>query len=378
MIGDCLMYYFDNNSTTKVDIDVLNEMLPFFSEYYGNASSIHKLGQISKKKMEESREKIANILNCSPNEIYFTSSGSESNNTIIKGIMKASGKKHLITSKIEHSSILNTCKFLESEGYKVTYLNVDEFGVIDLKELEESINDDTALVSIMFANNEIGTIEPIKQIASICEQKNVLFHTDAVQAIGSIDIDLRDLNIDSMTISSHKIYGPKGASILYVKNKVKFNSLINGGYQEQNKRAGTENIAAIVGMGKALELNYQNRNEKNKYVKELRDYFELKLKEEIINIKINGNLQNRLLGTSNVTIKGFDAATLLIALDMRNICISTGSACLSRSILPSHVLKAIGLDDNDIKSSIRVSFGKYNTKEEIDYLIMSIKEIVGK
>lgn len=373
------MYYFDNNATTKIDDEVLSEMLPYFKDYYGNASSIYKLGQISKNKIEDIREKISNILNCKPSEIYFTSGGSESNNLAIKGIMSAntSNGKHLITSVIEHPSILNTCKELEDDGYEVTYISVDKNGIIDLEELKNSIREDTVLVSIMFANNEIGTIEPIKEIADICKEKGVIFHTDAVQAISYINIDVKDLNIDSLTISSHKFYGPKGTSVLYVRSGVRFNPLINGGHQERNKRAGTENIPAIVGMGKALELNHNNSDKYN-YVKELRDYFESEIKKVIPSVKINRDINNRLPNTSNITINGVDADTLIIALDMKGISISSGSACTSGSIEPSHVLKALSLSDKECKSSIRVSFGKYNAKEEVDYLVKSISEVVGK
>lgn len=371
--------YFDNNATTKVDDEVLKEMIPYFKEYYGNASSIYKLGQKSKNKIEEVREKISNILNCNPNEIYFTSGGSESNNLALKGIMSAnkSKGKHLITSMIEHPSILNTCKSLEKEGYEVTYLSVNEKGIVNLNELENSIREDTVLVSIMFANNEIGTIEPIKEIAAICKSKGVIFHTDAVQAIGNIRIDLSELNIDSLSLSSHKFYGPKGVGVLYIKNGVRFNSLIDGGHQEMNKRAGTENVPAIVGMGKAIELIFNNLDEKNDYVKSLRDYFESEIKKILPNIRINGDLGNRLPGTSNITIKGISSDTLVISLDMKDICISSGSACTSGSIEPSHVLEAIGLKREDAKSSIRISIGKYNTKEEIDYLIKTLSEVVG-
>lgn len=371
--------YFDNNATTKVDDEVLKEMIPYFKEYYGNASSIYKLGQKSKNKIEEVREKISSILKCNLNEIYFTSGGSESNNLALKGIMSAnkSKGKHLITSMIEHPSILNTCKSLENEGYEVTYLNVDDKGVVNLNELENSIREDTVLVSIMFTNNEIGTIEPIKEIAAICKSKGVIFHTDAVQAIGNISVDVNELNIDSLSLSSHKFYGPKGIGVLYVKSKVRFNSLIDGGHQEMNKRAGTENVPAIVGMGKAIELIFSNLDEKNDYVKSLRDYFESEIKKVLPNIKINGDLNNRLPGTSNITIKGISSDTVVISLDMKDICISSGSACTSGSIEPSHVLEAIGLKREDAKSSIRISIGKYNTKEEIDYLIKTLSEVVG-
>lgn len=370
-----MKYYFDNSATTKVDNKVLDSMLPYFKEFYGNASSIYKLGQVSKNKIEEVREDISKIFNCKPDEIYFTSGGSESNNLALKGIMEANSNKgkHLITSCIEHPSVLNTCKYLESIGYEVTYISVDKNGIIDLEELKNSIREDTVLVSIMYANNEIGTIEPIEEISKICKENNVLLHTDAVQAIGNINIDLNC--IDSLSLSAHKFYGPKGIGLLYIKKGILFNSIINGGHQEQNKRAGTENVPNIVGMGKALELIYNNLDEKNNYIRKLRDYFENEIKKVIPNVKINGT--SRLPGVSNITIRGIENDTLVIALDMKDICISSGSACTSGSIEPSHVLKAIGLSEKDSKSSIRISIGKNNTKEEIDYLIKNIKDIIG-
>jgi cysteine desulfurase len=369
-----MKYYFDNCATTRVDDKVLEVMLPYFKEFYGNASSIYKLGQISKYKIEEARENISNILGCNPDEIYFTSGGSESNNLALKGIMEANKDKgkHLITSVIEHPSILNTCKYLESIGYDVTYINVDSNGIIDLEELKNSIRKDTVLVSIMSANNEIGTIEPIEEISKICKENNIILHTDAVQAIGNIKINLSD--IDSLSLSSHKFYGPKGIGILYVKKGTLFNPIINGGHQEQNKRAGTENVPYIIGMSYALELIYSNLDEKNKYVSDLRDYFEKEIKKVIPCVIING--KNRLPGVSNITIPDIENDTLIIALDMRGIAISAGSACTSGSIETSHVLKSIGLSDKESKSTIRISFGKYNTKEEIDYLVSSIKEVV--
>ena len=369
-----MKYYFDSSATTRVDDKVLEAMLPYFKEFYGNASSIYKLGQVSKNKIEEIREDISKILGCNPDEIYFTSGGSEANNLALKGIMEANKAKgkHLVTSVIEHPSILNTCKYLESIGYEVTYINVDSSGIINLDELKNSIREDTVLVSIMSANNEIGTIEPINEISKICKEKNVIFHTDATQAIGNIKIDVS--NIDSLSLSGHKFYGPKGIGLLYVRKGIKFNPIISGGHQEQNKRAGTENVPNIVGMGEALKLIYSNLDQKNSHIKDLRDYFESEIKKVIPNVKINGT--NRLPGVSNITIPGIENDTMVIGLDMKDICISSGSACTSGSVEPSHVLKAIGLDEKEAKSSIRISIGKYNTKEEIDYLVKSIKEVV--
>lgn len=369
-----MKYYFDNAATTKVDDEVLDSMLPYFNKFYGNASSVYKLGQISKNKIEEVRENISKILNCRPDEIYFTSGGSESNNLALKGIMEANSNKgkHLITSVIEHPSILNTAKYLESIGYEVTYINVDNNGQVDLEELKNGIRKDTVLVSVMYANNEIGTIQNIDEISKICKEKGVILHTDAVQAIGNIKIDLS--NIGALSLSSHKFYGPKGIGLLYIKKGTVFNPIINGGHQEQNKRAGTENIPNIVGMGEALKLVYNSIDSKNNYISNLKNYFESEIKKVIPNVRVNG--KNRLPGISNITIPGIKNDTLVIALDMMDISISAGSACTSGSIEPSHVLKAIGLNENECKSSIRISIGKYNTKEEIDYLIKSIKEVV--
>ena len=263
--------YFDNAATTRLDDEVLQEMLPYLKENYGNASSIYKLGRESRKAVEESREKISKVLNCKPNEIYFTAGGSESDNTAIKGIAKANKKKgnHIITSKIEHPAVLETCKQLEKEGFEITYISVDENGIVDLEELKKSIKPTTILITIMFANNEIGTIQPIEEIGEIAKESNIYFHTDAVQAVGNAKIDVQKLNIDSLSLSGHKIYGPKGIGALYVKTGVKFEKFIDGGHHERNKRAGTENVAGIVGIGKSIELAYENLNEHNKKIKEL-------------------------------------------------------------------------------------------------------------
>lgn len=372
--------YFDNAATTALDSDVLESMIPYLKENYGNASSIYKLGKVSRKAIEDSREKIAKILNCRKEEIFFTSGGSESDNTAIKGIAHAYKNKgnHIITSKIEHPAVLETCKVLEKEGYEITYLNVDSNGRINLKELEDSIKDTTILITIMFANNEIGTIEPIKEIGEIAKKHNVIFHTDAVQAVGSIKIDTEELNIDSLSLSGHKFYGPKGIGVLYVKNGIKFQKLIDGGHQEKNKRAGTENTASIVGIANALELAYENLDKHNKTIKELRDYYESQVKERIPYIKINGDINNRLPGNSNISFRFIEGEGLLLNLDLKGICASSGSACTSGSLDPSHVLLAIGLPHEIAHGSLRISIGKYNTKEEVDYLINNLVEIVNK
>ena len=372
--------YFDNAATTKLDGDVLNDMMPYLTDNYGYASSIYKLGKTSRKAVEEAREKVANILNCKPNEIYFTAGGSESDNTAIKGIARANKSKgnHIITSKIEHPAVLDSCHDLEKEGFEVSYISVDENGTIDLEELKKEIKPTTILISVMTANNEIGTIQPIKEIGQIAHEHNIYFHTDAVQAIGNIKIDVNEMNIDSLSLSGHKFYGPKGIGALYVKNGVSFNKYISGGHQERNKRAGTENVAGIVGLAGAMERAYKELEEHNKKISELRDYYESSILEKIPYVKVNGNVKNRLPGNSNISFRYIEGEGLLLNLDLKGICASSGSACTSGSLDPSHVLLAIGLPHEIAHGSLRISIGKYNTKEEIDYLIDSLVEIVSK
>ena len=372
--------YLDNSATTKTDENVIKEMLPYLTENYGNASSIYKLGRESKKAIEESREKIAKVLNCKPSEIYFTAGGSESDNTAIKGIARANKNKgnHIITSKIEHPAVLESCKELEKEGFEVSYISVDKNGILDLNELKKSIKKETVLITVMFANNEIGTIQPIEEIGKIAKENKIYFHTDAVQAVGSVKIDVEKLNIDSLSLSGHKFYGPKGIGALYIKTGMKFEKFISGGHQERNKRAGTENVAGIIGMGKAIELVYENLDKNNKIIKKLRDYYVEQVKEKIPYIKINGDMEKRLPGNSNISFRFIEGESLLLNLDLKGICASSGSACTSGSLDPSHVLLAIGLPHEIAHGSLRISIGKYNTKEEIDYLIKNLVEIVNR
>ena len=372
--------YFDNSATTKTDEKVLESMMPYLSENYGNPSSIYKIGRENKKAVEESREKIAKILNCKPEEIYFTAGGSESDNTAIKGIARAYKNKgnHIITSKIEHPAVLETCKQLEKEGFEVTYIGVDENGILNLEELKNAIRPSTILISVMFANNEIGTIQPIYEIGKIAKENGVFFHTDAVQAVGSLRIDVQELNIDSLSLSGHKFYGPKGIGALYVRTGVKFEKFISGGHQERNKRAGTENVAGIVGIGKAIEIAYDNLEEHNKRIRELRDYYVKEVEQKIPYIKINGDLERRLPGNSNISFRFIEGEGLLLNLDLKGICASSGSACTSGSLDPSHVLLAIGLPHEIAHGSLRISIGKYNTKEEVDYLVENLVEIVTR
>ena len=374
------MIYFDNAATTKLDDEVLKEMMPYLTNMYGNASAIYELGRESRKAIEDAREKVAKVLNCEVGEVYFTSCGSESDNTAIKEIARANKKNgnHIITSKIEHPAVIETCEQLKKEGFEITYIGVDEKGIVDLEEIKRAIKPTTILISIMFANNEIGTVEPIKEIGKIAKEHEIVFHTDAVQAVGNVRIDVEDMNIDSLSLSGHKFYGPKGVWVLYVKRGIEFHSFINGGHQERNKRAGTENVAGIVGIGKAIELAYQNLDEHNKKITELRDYFVNQITAKIPKVKINGDMINRLPGNANISFEGVDAEGLLLNLDLKKICASSGSACSAGSLEPSRVLLAIGLEKEIAKSSLRVTIGKYNTKKEVDYLIESLEEIVAR
>ncbi len=372
--------YFDHAATTNVKEEVVKEMLPYFSIEYGNASSLYSLGRTSKKAIEEARKRVAKALHAKPKEIYFTSCGSEADNLALKGIAyqyKNKGK-HIITSKIEHPAILETCKTLEKQGYEITYLNVDENGFISLSELEFSIREDTILISIMFANNEIGTIQPIEQIGQIAKKHNVLFHTDSVQAVGNVKIDVEAMNIDLLSMSAHKFYGPKGVGALYVREGVEFERIQDGGHQEKNKRAGTENVAGIVGLGKAIELANENLEKYEEKLTTLRDYYFSQIEEKISNYKINGDKEKRLPGNTNISFEGIHGEELLLKLDEKGICASAGSACSSGTPSPSHVLLAIGLKPELAYGSLRITLGEENTKEDIDFLIEQLAEIIPK
>lgn len=372
--------YFDHAATTAVREDVLKEMLPYFNLNFGNASSIYSLGRHNRKIIENAREKVAKAINAKTKEIYFTGCGSESDNLAIKGVAYANKDKgnHIITTKIEHPAVLNTCKTLEKQGFKVTYLNVNENGFISLDELKNSIINETILISVMFANNEIGTIQPIREIGKIAKSHNIYFHTDAVQAVGNVRIDVQELNIDLLSMSAHKFYGPKGVGALYVRDGVDFERVLDGGHQERNKRSGTENVPGIVGIGKAIDMIYKNFDEYNDKLKLLRDYYFSEVEKRIDNIKINGDRENRLPGNANISFKGVDAEELLLYLDARGICASAGSACATGSSSPSHVLVAIGLGEELANSSLRVTFGIDNSKEDVDFLVNALVEIVEK
>ena len=370
--------YFDNAATTPVREEVIKEMIPYFGVEYGNASTMYSIGRNARRAMNHSRKQVAEAINCDINEIYFTSCGSESDNLAIKGFAWANKDKgnHIITSKIEHHAVLDACKTLEKQGFKVTYLNVDNKGIVDLNQLVDSITEETILITIMFANNEIGTIEPIEKIGQIAKQKGIAFHTDAVQAIGNTKIDVKKLNIDMLSLSGHKFYAPKGVGALYVRNGINFNKMLDGGEQESNKRAGTENVAEIVALGKAIELIYNEYEEYNKKLTNLRDYYIDRVQKEIANVKVNGDLENRLPGNANISFKDIDGEELLLKLDEVGICASAGSACSTSNPQPSHVLTAIGLEKEYIDGTLRVSFGRDNTKEDVDFLIDNLRRII--
>lgn len=367
--------YFDHAATTAVREEVLKEMIPYFNLYYGNPSALYFVGREAKRGLEKARQRVAKQINCNEHEIYFTSCGSESDNLALKGIAYANKNKgnHIITSKIEHHAILNSCETLERQGFRVTYLNVDKNGMIDMNELLDSICKDTILISIMFANNEIGTIQPIKQIGEIARKNNILFHTDSVQAVGNVRIDVRDMNVDLLSMSGHKFYGPKGVGALYVREGIDFERIQDGGHQERNKRSGTENVAEIVGLGKAIELIYQEFEEYNKHLRTLRDRYIKQIEETIPNAILNGDRENRLPGNANFSFKGVDAGELLLKLDEVGICASAGSACSTGEAVPSHVLTSIGLGKELAGSTLRVSFGYENTIEDVDFLVNQIR-----
>lgn len=372
--------YFDHAATTPVREEVLKEMIPYFRLNYGNASALYSVGREAKRGMDKARLRVANAIGCSPHEIYFTSCGSESDNLALKGVAYANRHKgnHIITSKIEHHAVLNSCKTLEKQGFRVTYLNVDKEGMIDINQLMESICNDTILISIMFANNEIGTIEPIEEIGNIARQHHILFHTDAVQAVGNLRIDVQKLNIDLLSMSGHKFYAPKGIGALYVREGVAFEKIQDGGHQEKDKRAGTENIAEIVGLGKAIELIYQEYDKYNEHLKKLRNMYVKEVEDSISGAKLNGNREKRLPGNSNFSFPGIDGQQLLLQLDEVGICASAGSACSTGNSEPSHVLTAIGLDSELAGGTLRVSFGYDNTEEDVAFLVKKIKQFIKK
>ena len=372
------MIYMDYNATTPIDERVLSAMLPYLKEEFGNPSSIYSLAQRARRAVEEAREKLAKLLNADPKEIIFTSGGTESDNFAIKGIAYANQDKgkHIITSQIEHHAVLNTCKFLEKQGFHITYLPVDRYGVVDLDALEKSITSQTILISIMFANNEVGTIQPIKKIGEIAKRHGVYFHTDAVQAVGKIPIDVKELGIDLLSLSAHKFYGPKGVGALYVRKGVKMSSFIQGGEQERGRRGGTENVAGIVGLGKAAEIAQEEMVEEEKRVRALRDELERRLLERIPEVVLNGHPQNRLYNTLSICVKYVEGESMLLNLDREGICASSGSACTSGSLEPSHVLLAMGVPPEIAHGSLRFSLGKFNREEDVERVSEVLPSIV--
>ena len=372
------MIYLDNAATTRTAPEVVEAMLPYFSELYGNASTVYEFGGKSKEAVSKARETIAHAIGAKDNEIYFTAGGSESDNWALKCTAEAykDKGKHIITSKIEHHAILHTCEWLEKNGFEVTYLDVDEFGVVKLEELKKAIRPDTILISIMFANNEIGTIEPVAEIGKIAKEHGILFHTDAVQAFGQVPIDVDELNIDMLSSSGHKLNGPKGIGFLYIRGGIKIRSFLHGGAQERKRRAGTENVPGIVGFGKAVELALATMQERTARERELRDHLIERVLKEIPFARVNGDRRNRLPNNVNICFQFVEGESLLIMLDMKGICGSSGSACTSGSLDPSHVLLAIGLPHEIAHGSLRLTLGGETTREDIDYTVDAIKEIV--
>ena len=372
--------YLDNAATTKTAKEAVDAMLPFFTEHYGNASSIYSLGAESKKAMTQAREIIAESIGATPAEIYFTAGGSESDNWALVATAEAyaSKGKHIITSRIEHHAILHTCDYLKTRGYEITYVDVDENGVIKLDELKKAIRPDTILISVMFANNEIGTIQPIKEIGEIAKEHGILFHTDAVQAYGHVPINVDEEHIDMLSTSGHKINGPKGIGFLYIRKGIKIRSFVHGGQQERSRRAGTENIPGIVGYGAAVKRAFESLTERMNKETRLRDYLIGRIEKEIPYCRLNGDRVKRLPNNVNFSFQFIEGESLLIMLDMKGICASSGSACTSGSLDPSHVLLAIGLPHEIAHGSLRLTLSEENTKEEIDYVVDSIKEIVNK
>lgn len=374
------MIYLDNAATTRTAPEVVEAMLPFFSENYGNASSIYTLGSVSKKALNQARRTLAEYLGAKQEEIYFTAGGSEADNWALKAAAEAYAEKgkHIITTKIEHHAILHTCEYLEKQGYEVTYVGVDKNGIVKLEELKAAIRPDTILISVMYANNEIGTLQPIREIGQIAHENGILFHTDAVQAFGQLPINVDELHVDMLSASAHKVNGPKGVGCLYIRSGLKLRNLIHGGAQERSRRAGTENIPGIVGFGKAIERAVRIMPEKTQKEIELRDYLIDQIYEKIPYCRLNGDRSRRLPGNVNFSFQFIEGESLLIMLDMKGICGSSGSACTSGSLDPSHVLLALGMPHELAHGSLRLTLSEENTREEMDTVVEAIAEIVGK
>ena len=372
--------YFDHNATTPVHEEVFEAMLPFLKDDWGNPSSIHWAGRGPRKAVDEAREKVAALLNCGPAEIIFTGSGSESDNHAIKGLAWANRNKgnHIITSKVEHPAVINSCKQLAKEGFDITYLNVDSGGIVDLDELKKAVTPKTILITVMYANNETGVVSPVNEIGAVAKERGVAFHTDAVQAVGKLPLDLRKLNVDLLSLSGHKLYGPKGIAALFVKKGVRLVPLISGGHHERNRRGGTENVPGIVGLGKAAEIALRDMEKETAHILALRTRLEKGMAERIPHISINGHPEKRLPNTANISFEFVEGESLLLNLDMKGIAASSGSACTSGSLEPSHVLVAMGIPVELTHGSVRFSLGRANTAEEIDYLLEIMPPIVER
>ncbi len=372
--------YLDYSATTPVKDEVLQEMLPYFTQNFGNPSSLYTKGLESKEAVDKAREQVANLIGATPKEIYFTGCGSESDNWAVFGVAEALKDKgnHIITTKIEHHAMLHSCEHLEKKGYKVTYLDVEADGTVTPEALEAAITDETILISVMMVNNEIGTIEPIKELAAVAKKHNILFHTDAVQALANMPIDVKDMGIDLMSMSAHKIYGPKGIGALYMRKGLRLPNFIHGGAQEMGRRAGTENLPSIVGFGKAAELAQENLEQHIAHCKNLRDYLVERITSEIPDTFVNGTMERRHPGNANITFKYIEGESILLLLDYKGVSVSTGSACSSKSLKPSHVLDALGVPVEMIHGTVRFTVGDFTTREDIDYVVETLKEIVEK
>jgi cysteine desulfurase len=371
--------YFDNNATTKMDERVLDEMKPLFCELYGNPSSMHTFGGQIGRRISQAREQVAGLLGCEPGEIIFTGCGTESDNTAIKGTLAASpNRRKVITTRVEHPAVLAVCRDLENHGYTIVELNVDKQGRLDMMELEEQLDENTALVTIMYANNETGVIFPIEKIAGLMTDRGIIFHTDAVQVVGKIPLNLNKSNIDMLSISGHKLHGPKGVGVLFVRKGTRLSPFMLGGHQEAGRRAGTENVPGIVGLGKACELAQKNIKEENEKVKHLRDKLEQAILKSCPDCRLNGDKDNRLPNTSNISFEYVEGEAILLMLDQYGICASSGSACTSGSLEPSHVLRAMGVPFTAAHGSIRFSLSRYNTEEEVDYVIEKMPSIINR
>ncbi len=374
--------YLDYSATTPVKDEVLQEMIPFFTENYGNPSSLYSGGLNSKAAIDKARKQLADLINADPSEIFFTGSGTEADNWALEGMADAMKKKgkgnHIITTKVEHHAILHTCEYLAAHGYEVTYLGVDSEGRVNPKDLEDAITDKTILVSIMLVNNEVGTVQDIRELAGIAKRHKIPFHTDGVQALGNVPIDVKALGVDFLSMSAHKIYGPKGMGALYIRKGMRPTNFIHGGAQEMGRRAGTENLPGIVGFGKAAEIAKRDFDKHVKHSSEMRDYLLERIKSEIPDVEVNGTMKHRHPGNLNVTFDFIEGESLLILLDMKGISVSTGSACSSKSLKPSHVLDAMGVPWEKIHGTVRMTVGDFTTKEDVDYVVDELKNIVIK